>query len=222
MKRLAILCGILMMLVMTACTTQKAGDATSKNALPNQMKTTADNKTEEKQKNEYLQQSLFPILQEKGENYQVYTNDAHTGYYYVIFDSKDNVLDEGYCSWKFGDIACVADGVLRLTYSTSGGALFNARYYDVEKGRVSRIYQMPLGVSSSLVAYFSGGTKGCRLRVQDIFDPSVYYREFQDETFSVSVFISQGSAIFSDNNKSVTVTYPIQPEGTECKSFNLY
>lgn len=168
----------------------------------------------------YLQSSFYPNLHTKGEQYEVYTDNDGTGYYYIIYNIKQDIIDEGYCSWKFNAIE-QKDNLLELSYGTSGGPFFNARYYDLENDRVSRLFAMPLATTTDLVAYFEHDDAGIKLVIQDIFDSSVYYKEIFDESFSTTVFSSRGSAVFKEKNEQIIVTYPGVSGEIMSKTFEL-
>ena len=102
-----------------------------------------------------------------------------------------------------------------------GGPFFDTRYYDLKNDRVSRIFTMPLATSKDLVAYFDSDDKGIKLVVQNIFDSSAYYVEFYDETFTVSVFLTKGSASFLGENAQITVTYPAESGDMMSRTFEL-
>lgn len=168
----------------------------------------------------FLQSSCFPNLYTKGEQYEVYTDNDGTGYYYIIYNIQQKIIDEGYCSWKFNAIE-QKDNLLELSYGTSGGPIFNARYYDLENDRVSRLFTMPLATSKDLVSYFGTDETGIKLVVQNIFDSSAYYVEFYDKSFSASVFLTRGSALFTEENQQITVTYPTETGEMMAKTFEL-
>lgn len=129
--------------------------------------------------------SSVDVLCEEGDNYQIYTNAEETAYRYVVLDDNGETLDQGYHDWRGGGSFDEKDGILQLTYGY-GGPLWDVRYYDTTRGRVSPYFSMPLATHGETVAYFSMGGEEILLVVQNMFDPATYYKEF-DRDFSASI-----------------------------------
>lgn len=156
----------------------------------------------------YLTPDAFPILIDSNKNYEIYSDEARYGYYYRIFSNQGDQIAHGYSTYKFSGIEAIDDSLLVLKENNSM-ALFSAQYFDVENGRISRVYPKPLGACSDLVAYFTNDEEAnLILVVRDLFDVDKFYCEFKDDSFSTSVYMTSCTATFSEDHSSVTIYYP--------------
>lgn len=121
--------------------------------------------------------SSVDVLCEEGDNYQIYTNAEETAYRYVVLDDNGETLDQGYHDWRGGFDFSEKYGFLQLTYGY-GGPLWDVRYYDTARERVSPFFPKPLAAHGETVAYFSMREEEILLVVQNMFDPATYYKEF--------------------------------------------
>lgn len=170
----------------------------------------------------YLGPESFPDLIEETSNYKLYSNDRKQGYYYIIYDNTGDAFYDGYCTWRSDGIETV-NGTLLMVREQSGGALYSAKYFDIENSRVSRIFSKPAGVSDScLVAYFETDDMGIKLIVRDLFDPNGFYKELRDESFDIPVYTAECVAEFGDDDSSVSVTYMDKDRETVTKTFVLH
>ncbi len=143
------------------------------------------------------------------ENYEIYTDDGQTGFYYVVKDKNGTRLDLGYHDSRGSFDLVYENGLLVLDYGYGGNA-WDERYYDISASRVSRFFPSPEAVSDKLVAYFVSESNGqIKLIVQDIFDSSAYYKEIVRD-FSGDVFKVHFSGEFFDNNAKLKITYPVK------------
>lgn len=169
---------------------------------------TAENSTgvgaEEADKNWDMLSSV-DVLYEDGDNYQVYTNAEGTAYRYVVLDDNGETLDQGYHDWRGSCSFDEKDSILPLEYGY-GGPLWDARYYDTARGRVSQFFPKPLATHGETVAYFSTSGEEILLVVQDMFDSAIYYKEF-DRDFSVSCVLGDCKPEFLQNGKQLKLTY---------------
>ena len=153
--------------------------------------------------------STLTILYKSGDNYEIYTDEGVTGFYYIVKDGHGELLDQGYHNWKGSFDLEYQNGLLVLDYGYGGNA-WDERYYDISGGRVSRVFPSPEAVSDKLVAYFVSESDGqIKLIVQDIFDSSVYYKEIVRD-FSGDVYKVHFSGEFLDNNTKLRITYPVK------------
>lgn len=93
------------------------------------------------------------VLYEEGEHYKIYSNAEKTLYRYDVLDSTGALIDQGYQDWH-GVSFTEDENILQLFYWYSG-PLSLVRYYDIETGRVSRLFSNSLGTHEETVAYFS-------------------------------------------------------------------
>ena len=149
--------------------------------------------------------SSVDVVCEEGDNYQIYTNAEETAYRYVVLDDNGETLDQGYHDWRGGGSFDEKDGILQLTYGY-GGPLWDVRYYDTTRGRVSPFFSMPLATHGETVAYFSMGGAEILLVVQNMFDPATYYKEF-DRDFSVTCVLGDCKPEFLQDGQQLKLTY---------------
>ena len=97
--------------------------------------------------------SEFNVLCDKGECFEIYTNSNGDMYLYAVKDSENNYLDFGYHSGRGSLRFFESFGLLCLEYGV-GGSTWYERYYDIEKGKVSRFFEMPYLGYNNLVACF--------------------------------------------------------------------
>lgn len=228
--RKSILIIILLSFLMAACNKQNTESTEdSGKEIPETTETTSTTGEENssikeetpppEKETEYLDPRRFPVLRKEDTNYKLYTNTQFRGYYYEIYDNQGWQIETGYCSWRFNSLEYVGDSLLKLEVNC-GGAIFDAKYYDVENRRVSMTYSKPAGNSQNLVADFTSDDKGIKLVVCDIFNPNVY-TEFYDESFTIGVYTAQCLADFSEDESSVTVSYYSNNGEYLTKTFSL-
>lgn len=170
---------------------------------------------------EYLDSSLFPVLEEEGPNYQLYSSNMLGGYYYKIFDNHGDLIEDGFLTWRFLSIEMLDENILAVS-TNAGMSLSSVKVYDVENRRVSAVLPSILGVSGDLYAYFTTDDQGIKLVVQDIFDAREYYYEIPDRCFTTDVYlVTTCTAEFDNENKNITVTYPTETGEMVSKTFPL-
>lgn len=158
--------------------------------------------------------NTYDILFEKGDNYEVYTDESQTGYHYFVTDNNGTLMDEGYHSWRGSFSFRIVDDILQLDYGY-GSSLWDKRYYDVATGRVSRFFPKPLQTYGDTVAYFIVNQNDeIILIVQNMFDPSQSYNEFRRD-FSDTVIKGQCTAEFLNEGHAIKVTYWRNPNDEE-------
>ena len=151
------------------------------------------------------------VLCEKTQFYELYKHSDGFAMIYKILNEHSEPIDYGYHE---NSISLSYNGDL-LELSFSAGTFTKAvRYYDVHNSRVSRYYTSPLAVLGNTVVY----TKSYTLVVQNIFDPTMYYQEFEmnPEPFSAVDF----DVKFIDG-QHIQVTYPISYEETFSTIYTL-
>ena len=111
---------------------------------------------------------------EKGEYFEVYRNSRADIYFYIVKNSKNEYLDFGYHDGRGSLKFFKSNGLLCLEYGV-GGPTWYERYYDIEKGKVSKFFAMPYLGYNNLVAYFSLADNVVCLFVEDVFDSNIRY-----------------------------------------------
>lgn len=108
--------------------------------------------------------------------YELYCGEEAAGYYFKIFDKNGHFIDSGYHT-STTDISIVGD-YIQLWYS-AGMSNRMVKYYDIEKDKVSRLYNNPLDIHNELVVFASiVNNKECFI-VQNIFDKSQFYQIYE-------------------------------------------
>ena len=118
--------------------------------------------------------SEFNVLCDKGECFEIYTNSNGDMYLYAVKDSENNYLDFGYHGGRGSLRFFESFGLLCLEYGV-GGSTWYERYYDIEKGKVSKFFEMPYLGYNNLVACFSLTDNDVCLFVEDVFDSNIRY-----------------------------------------------
>ncbi len=173
--------------------------------------------TEDTQETEELELSpqLFGLQLDDKDNFTLYASDYMMGFFYEIRDNKGRLMDEGYCQWPMETLEYASEDLLFMQYDSADPGQFRQKYFDVENGRVSKTFETPWGISDHLIAYFVERDKQYVLVVQDMFDPSTFYKEFTSDTFDKAIHAKRGSVEFGENNESITVNYYLFPNFEE-------
>lgn len=201
---IALLC-ISVMAMISACTVpQKAvdDDSTVKPVsdsndgnTENQDNTPVDNEsetipTEEDTFTAFYSEKAFKLYEDE-EYYKVYTQDGFT-MYYEVFNTRGERIDFGFYNQSYG---FGQEGDL-LKVSTFAGTFCSCiKYFDVQNSRVSRFFDTPLAVKNDLVVYGEYQGEDFCFVVQNIFDPTAFYkvvpREFTTDSAGMyeAVFI---------------------------------
>ena len=158
--------------------------------------------------NDYL--GTLDVPYKQADNYEIFTNEAHSAYYYIIKSDNQDIIDIGYHNQRGSFDVFFRDNLLVLDYGW-GGNSWHERYYDVSIGRVSRFFPRPISTANEFVAYFMITSSGhIALVVQNMFDPSEYYREFE-RNFSDFVFKDLAAAEFISQNTQLKISYWTTP-----------
>lgn len=145
------------------------------------------------------------VLYEEGEHYKIYSNAEKTLYRYDVLDSTGALIDQGYQDWH-GVSFTGDENILQLFYWYSG-PLSLVRYYDIETGRVSRLFSNSLGTHEETVAYFSVRGNDILLVVQNMFEPATFYREFDRDFSGMVIRGGDCKPEFLQNGKKLKLTY---------------
>jgi len=142
-------------------------------------------------------------------------------YYYLIYDENRNIVDEGGSYWRSPEISMINDSIVRIrTQAGTGVSTSSTFYYNAKKDVISRRFNSVYDQTDELIVF----SHYRKLIVRDIFDKTVYYKEFSifnaELADSVDPFID---AEFINSGKQIKVTYlsgATYAEGTEI--INLY
>lgn len=145
-------------------------------------------------------------LIEENQNYKIYTDKSGLNYFYNVYDNSGECIDRGF---HIREIRFeITDEILsvRMGFGTYS---FKCRYYNSNTSQISRFYDNPLEISGNYITYFkSKNDEDIVLIVQDIFDKTVYYKEFE-RNFSPVVLNVYSETEFINNNKQLKISYPI-------------
>ena len=154
---------------------------------------------------------VFPILYEETDNYKIYTTEDESSFRYFVYSNDGSWLDDGYggCSGSEGVVNFTEEDKYLVLEHASMGNTVNYKYYDLDNNLVSKYFPSPCKVSGDLIAYFTykNGDVPC-LIVQDIFEPSLYYKEFE-WNYSSYLFRDPSSVAFEflNGNTELKITY---------------
>lgn len=151
------------------------------------------------------------ILYEETDNYKIYTTEDETAFVYYVYSNSGAWLDDGYggCCGAEGIIDFDSEeGYLVLNHSSMMN-IVSYKYYELDRNLVSRYYSAPCKVSGALIAHFTyKNGDGPFLIVQDIFEPSLYYKEFEWNYPSYLYrYPSSVTFEFLNNNTELKITY---------------
>lgn len=145
-------------------------------------------------------------LIEENQNYKIYTDKSGLNYFYNVYDNSGECIDRGF---HIREVRFeITDEILsvRMGFGTYS---FNCRYYNLNTSQISRFYDNPLEISGNYIAYFKSKNNGDIVLVaQDIFDKTVYYKEFE-RNFSPMVLNVYSETEFINNNKQLKISYPV-------------
>lgn len=145
------------------------------------------------------------VLCEESAHYKIYSNAEKTIYRYDVLDNTGALIDQGYQDWHCVSFKETGD-ILQLFYWYSG-PLSLVRYYDTEKGRVSRFFSSPLLTYEETVAYFSVREESIILVVQNMFEPATFYREFDRDFSGMVIRGGDCKPEFLQNGQQLKLTY---------------
>ena len=141
------------------------------------------------------------------EHYEVFTDPIYSAYRYIVMGKNGRVLDTGYTGnggvyfRESGDLL-----VLQINNNTSDWQL---RFFDVETGRTSPLFDSVAAYEDGLVAYFTFNNKGSVvLVVQDVFDPAAYYVELNYYFSGQAIKNSNYSGWFEENASKLVISMP--------------
>lgn len=205
-----------MLFSFTACTSinnQNSMNATSSGntvkttdeILENNIETSADDENDE------IKYVTFPILFEETANYKIYATEDKMAFEYYVYSNDDSLIDRGFGGYSNSDGVIDFNEeedwlVLSLSFMMNS---VHHKYYDLERGLVSRFFPEPSKISDDMIAYFiyKNGDSPF-LIVQDIFEPSLYYKEFE-WNYPSYLFRDSSSVTFEflNNNTELQITY---------------
>lgn len=147
--------------------------------------------------------SIF-TLYEVSDNYELYYGDIASGYYFKIYNQNAELMDSG--NYKSTTDISIVHGWIQLWYSV-GMSNRMVKYYDVENGRISQLFNNPLAVCEELVVYTNIVNDSHCFVVQNIFDSNVYYQTFTMDPVPASVLGYEAEFI---DNTHIQVSYMIE------------
>ena len=153
----------------------------------------------------------FDVLYEETDNYKIYTTEDESSFRYFVYSNDGSWLDDGYggCSGSEGVVNFTEEDKYLVLEHASMGNTVNYKYYDLDNNLVSKYFPSPCKVSGDLIAYFTykNGDVPC-LIVQDIFEPSLYYKMFE-WNYSSYLFRDPSSVAFEfmNGNTELKITY---------------
>ena len=145
-----------------------------------------------------------PQVLEEEKYYKLLQGDGNY-YYYYIYDDNKKVIDEGGLYWRKPKISMVNNDIVKFyTQAGTGISTSSTFYYSAKKNVLSHWFHSVYDETNELLV-FSDQKK---LIVQNIFDKTVYYREFVEFKCELSNVIEPFvNAKFINENKQLQVTY---------------
>lgn len=149
----------------------------------------------------------------KTKYYEIYevTKHGRPAYQYFIFGSYSHLDFDRGIVYGFPQVT-ESDGIIKLCVKVDTG-VSNCRYFDIESKLSSIWFVSPVAENGTLVAYPDQPWEATKLIVQNIFDKSKYYCEFEREFTYIYTPIE--SAEFINDDKQLHITYETGQEKQE-------
>ena len=150
------------------------------------------------------------------EHYEVFTDAVYSAYRYIVTGKNGRVLDTGYTS--NGGVYFQESGDLLVMQIINNISDLQVRFFDVETGRTSPLFDSVAAYEDGLVAYFTFNNEGSViLVVQDVFDPSSYYLELNYYFPGQAIHNSNYSGWFEENASKLIILMPDSYTGEQRK-----
>ena len=141
------------------------------------------------------------------EHYEVFTDAVYSAYRYIVTGKNGRVLDTGYTG--NGGVYFQESGDLLVMQIINNISDLQLRFFDVETGRTSPLFDSVAAYEDGLVAYFTFNNEGSVvLVVQDVFDPSSYYLELNYYFPGQAIHNSNYSGWFKENASKLIISMP--------------
>lgn len=163
-------------------------------------------------KNITIEDIKNPLTLEEEKYYKLLQGEGNN-YYYYIYDDNKEVVNEGGFYWRSPKMSMVNDNIVKLSTQTGTGLSTSSTfYYNAKKDVISRTFHSVYDEMDELLV-FSDHKK---LIVRNIFDKTVYYREFTEFKSGLADVIEPFiNAKFINENKQIQVTYLVGKDLTE-------
>lgn len=131
-------------------------------------------------------------------------------YKYNIYDKDHKVLDSGVAENNNPKISYIGDDVIKIEIGVGTG-LVNSRYYKISGKLKSDWFMTPIAENNEMVVYLDYTVGTTKVIVQNIFDKSIYYKEFKRDFFATGM-LPEAKFI---SNKQLSITYQTGEDGHE-------
>lgn len=134
---------------------------------------------------------------------EITDKDNFIKYYYEVTDKDGKVMEQAFCPQQ-PQVAQVSDSLLGVRFTLQGHVF--VRYFDLEKGIISRTFKNPFWGNDTLVATHDyDNDTGHYFEVQEIFDEDGYY--FRKDIVCNSIQITVVATQESTDGKSIYIKY---------------
>lgn len=145
------------------------------------------------------------------EYYKVILKD-NISFDYYIYDVNKNIVEEQNGLTNLIDVKLLNDNVVDV-HINWGTGLSEHHYYSVKRDVFSKKYEFVVAYNNERVAYLDGAIQERCLIVQNVFNKTEYYKEFN---LDFSTFITPVvDASFINNDSQLQVTYYFGDEEIE-------
>lgn len=146
------------------------------------------------------------------QQYYKYVQTGQFEYGYYIYDANKNIVEEQKGLTNLLDLKLLNGNVVDIPLNWGTG-LCEHRYYSAERDAFSKKYFFVSAYNNEKVAYLDGSLQDRILVVQNVFDKTEYYKEFD---LDFSTFITPVvEASFINNDSQLQVTYYSGEEETQ-------
>ena len=143
---------------------------------------------------------------EETKNYKVIVseNEKTTEYHYWIFDNSGNIIHED-IYYKNPNISYLSSDIIQK--HTGGGNVSQYQFFNIEKGLISPIYDNPGLIDNGKIVYMAFENDQIKLIVRDLFDESIFYKEYECNFSPVAAASSGLITANFINSSELQVTY---------------
>lgn len=127
--------------------------------------------------------SSYSIV-EQGKNYVITQSNKSHQYHYKILDNNGKTIEEEDIS-TYPKIQAVSDSIIEV--QTGSGNVVYRQYFNINDRKKSELFQNPIIMDYGKIVYASTRDGKLILIVQDLFNRSEFYKEFELDFSPVAI-----------------------------------
>ncbi len=140
----------------------------------------------------------------ENKNYEIkeIKDGSNIKYNYIIYDNDHNEMDKG-TTFRINPHITNIDKILQLCIS-EGTGLQNCKYYDTQEKKKSDWFETPILSNNQFVVRLNKLTKPTGIIVQNIFDKSQFYEEYDINFSDKEIWPIEKIKFINDNTIKIT------------------